>query len=102
MNANEMTFGIEIECFVPSEALLAEGWTVGNLDATIIAEAPRMAPHIARMQANIEHDLGLREGHVSVKATTTEKLGFTGRGEGIAAQAVCLLLPLLPTREQAP
>jgi len=80
----------------------AEGWTVGNLDATIIAEAPRMAPHIARMQANIEHDLGLREGHVSVKATTTEKLGFTGRGEGIAAQAVCLLLPLLPTREQAP
>ena len=77
----------------------AEGWTVGNIDATIIAEAPRMAPHIARMQANIERDLGLREGHVGVKATTTEKLGFTGRGEGIAAQAICLLVPLLPSRE---
>ena len=77
----------------------AEGWQVGNVDATIMAEAPRMAPHIGRMVANIESDLGLREGHVGVKATTTEKLGFTGRGEGIAAQAVCLLFPLLPTRE---
>jgi len=67
------------------------GWTVGNVDATVICEAPRMAPHVARMVANIASDLGIAEGCINVKATTTEKLGFTGRGEGIAAQAVCLL-----------
>ena len=77
----------------------ARGYDVGNVDATIIAEAPRMAPHIGRMVANIEADLGLPEGRVGVKATTTEKLGFTGRGEGIAAQAVCLLFPRPPARE---
>ena len=63
----------------------------GNVDATIIAEAPRMAPHVPAMVANIAADLGVGEGCVNVKATTTEKLGFTGRGEGIAAQAACLL-----------
>jgi 2-C-methyl-D-erythritol 2,4-cyclodiphosphate synthase len=74
--------------------LLREGgWTVGNVDATIIAEAPRMAPHVPAMVANIAADLGIAESCVSVKATTTERLGFTGRGEGIAAQAVCLLCP---------
>ncbi len=62
-----------------------------NVDATIIAQAPRMAPHIPRMIANLATDLGVAEGMVNIKATTTEKLGFTGRGEGIAAQAVCLL-----------
>ena len=73
-------------------ALLRErGHRVGNVDATIIAQAPRMAPHIPKMVANIAADLGIEAGAVSVKATTTEKLGFTGRGEGIAAQAVCLL-----------
>ena len=73
-------------------ALLRErGYAVGNVDATIVAESPRMAPHIPRMVANIAADLGVEEGSVNVKATTTEKLGFTGRGEGIAAQAVCLL-----------
>ena len=73
-------------------ALLRErGYGVANVDATIIAEAPRMAPHIPRMVANIEADLRARPGSVNVKATTTEKLGFAGRGEGIAAQAVCLL-----------
>jgi 2-C-methyl-D-erythritol 2,4-cyclodiphosphate synthase len=72
--------------------LLAERrWQVVNVDATIIAEAPRMAPHIPAMVANIAADLRLDPGCVNVKATTTEKLGFTGRGEGIAAQAVCLL-----------
>ena len=72
--------------------LLADrGLRVVNVDATIIAEAPRMAPHIARMVANIAADLGLEPDSVNVKATTTEKLGFTGRGEGIAAQAVCLI-----------
>ena len=69
----------------------AEGFSVGNVDATIIAEAPRMAPHIGAMVANIASDLGVAASQVNVKATTTEKLGFTGRGEGIAAEAVCLL-----------
>ena len=72
--------------------LLADrGRRVVNVDATIIAEAPRMAPHIPKMVANIAADLGLQPHYVNVKATTTEKLGFTGRGEGIAAQAVCLV-----------
>lgn len=66
-------------------------WRVENIDATIIAEAPRMAPHIAKMVANIAADLGIYPGCVNVKATTTEKLGFAGRGEGIAAQAICML-----------
>ena len=66
-------------------------WRVGNVDATIIAQAPKMAPHIARMTAHIADDLGLAIDRVNVKATTTEKLGFTGRGEGIAAEAVCLI-----------
>ena len=72
--------------------LLADrGRRVVNVDATIIAEAPRMAPHIPRMVANIAQDLGVEPHYVNVKATTTEKLGFAGRGEGIAAQAVCLV-----------
>ena len=70
-----------------------KGFGVVNVDATIIAQAPRMAPHIAKMVANIAADLGVVEGAVNVKATTTEELGFTGRGEGIAAQAVCLIGP---------
>ena len=70
----------------------AKGFTVGNVDATVIAQAPKMAPHIPAMVANIAADLGIDASQVNVKATTTEKLGFTGRGEGIAAEAVCLLL----------
>ena len=74
-------------------ALLVEkGFVVGNIDATIIAEAPRMAPHISAMVANIAADTGANADCVNVKATTTEKLGFTGRGEGIAAEAVCLIV----------
>ena len=65
--------------------------SVSNVDATIIAQAPRMAPHIPKMVANIAADLGLAANRVNVKATTTEELGSTGRGEGIAAQAICLL-----------
>ena len=68
------------------------GYRVGNVDATIIAQAPKMAPHIPQMIANIATDLGIALGSVNVKATTTEHLGYTGRGEGIAAQAVALLV----------
>ncbi len=68
------------------------GFHVGNVDATIIAQAPKMAPHIPQMIANIADDLGVQRHAVNVKATTTEQLGYTGRGEGIAAQAVALLL----------
>jgi 2-C-methyl-D-erythritol 2,4-cyclodiphosphate synthase len=64
---------------------------VVNVDATVIAQAPRMAPHFARMTANIAADLGVAPTAVNLKATTTEGLGFTGRGEGIAAMAVALL-----------
>ncbi len=74
-----------------AEQLQARNWRVGNVDATIIAQAPKMAPHIARMTAHIADDLGIALDRVNVKATTTEKLGFTGRGEGIAAEAVCLI-----------
>ena len=69
----------------------AAGFAVGNVDATIIAQAPKMAPHISTMVSNIAADLGIENSQVNVKATTTEKLGFTGRGEGIAAEAVCVL-----------
>jgi 2-C-methyl-D-erythritol 2,4-cyclodiphosphate synthase len=74
-----------------AEQLQERRWRVGNVDATIIAQAPKMAPHIARMTAHIADDLGMAIDRVNVKATTTEKLGFTGRGEGIAAEAVCLI-----------
>lgn len=67
------------------------GWRIVNVDATVIAQAPKLAPHIARMTANIADDLQVVPECVNVKATTTEKLGFTGREEGIAAQAVVLL-----------
>lgn len=72
--------------------LVERGWRVGNVDATIIAQAPRMAPHVAAMVAHIAADLELAPDAVNVKATTTERLGFTGRGEGIAAQAVATLV----------
>ena len=64
---------------------------VVNVDATIVAEAPRMAPHMARMIGNIAADLGVAPAAINLKATTTEGLGFVGRGEGIAAQAIALI-----------
>lgn len=75
------------------ELVGARGWRVVNCDVTVIAEAPRVGPHRDAMRANIAADLGVDPGAVSVKATTTEGLGFTGRGEGIAAQATVLLEP---------
>lgn len=74
-------------------ALLKEhGYQVGNIDATIIAQRPKMAPHIGKMRSNIAKALGIQENQVNVKATTEEGLGFTGLGEGISSQAICLLL----------
>ncbi len=69
-----------------------QGYRVANVDATIIAQAPKMAPHIFQMVEHIAADLRVERSAVNVKATTTETLGFAGRGEGIAAQAVVLLL----------
>jgi 2-C-methyl-D-erythritol 2,4-cyclodiphosphate synthase len=74
--------------------LAANGWRVVNVDTTVIAQEPRLSPHIAAMVANIATDLGLAAHDVNVKAKTTEKLGFTGRAEGIAAEAVVLIAPL--------
>ena len=72
--------------------LAAAGFAIVNIDSTIIAQAPKMAPHIPGMQANIAADLGLEVAAVNVKAKTTERLGFTGRGEGIAAEAIALVV----------
>lgn len=74
--------------------LTERGYAVGNVDVTIMAQRPKMAPHIPAMRANIAADLGVDVDAVSVKATTTEGLGFTGRGEGIAAQATALVYPM--------
>ena len=77
------------------ESLLDEhGWRVENVDSTVIAQAPKLAPHIPDMVENIAADLGIDADCVNVKATTTEKLGFAGREEGIAAHAVVLLAPI--------
>ena len=71
--------------------LLAHGFTVGNVDCTVLAQRPKLAPHILQMRENIASALEVSVDRVSVKATTEEGLGFTGAGEGIAAHAVCLL-----------
>ena len=74
-----------------SRLVLEAGYRIENIDATIIAQAPKMAPHMPAMVNNIAADLGLSPGQVNIKATTTERLGYVGRGEGIAAEAVVLL-----------
>ena len=75
------------------EGLLREcGWMLGNADITVICERPKIGPHAAAIQAILAEDLRVDADAISIKATTTETLGFTGRGEGIAAQAVCLLV----------
>lgn len=69
----------------------AAGWQVANIDATVICRAPKILPHVPAMVANIAADLGCAPAAINIKGKTTEKLGFTGRGEGIAAQVVALL-----------
>lgn len=76
------------------ELLGAAGWQVGNVDATVIAQQPRLAPHMDAMVLNLSRSMGVPRDKISVKATTEEKLGFTGRLEGIAAHALCLIEPL--------
>lgn len=73
------------------EMLRAAGFRVGNVDATILAQRPKLAPHIPQMRENLARRIGVPVDRVNVKATTEEKLGFTGRGAGMAAHAVCLL-----------
>lgn len=86
--------GVDSRALLRHVAALAAGagWEVCNLDTTVIAQAPKLAPHVAAMTANIAADLGCGAVQVSVKATTTEHLGFAGRGEGIAALATVLLI----------
>lgn len=73
-------------------ALIREqGYEIGNIDATIAAEAPKLNPHIPQMRASMAEVMGVEEGQISIKATTTERLGFTGRQEGMSAYAVALI-----------
>ena len=74
------------------EQLAAAGWSVGNVDLTVIAQTPRLGPHIAGMRAFIAEDLRVSHDRVNIKATTTERLGFVGREEGIASHAVALIV----------
>ncbi len=76
---------------VAVERVQASGYLIGNVDATIIAQAPKMAPHIPTMVANVAADLGVAIGQVNIKAKTNERLGYLGREEGIAAEAIALL-----------
>jgi 2-C-methyl-D-erythritol 2,4-cyclodiphosphate synthase len=75
-----------------AKRVMATGYRIGNVDATIIAQRPKMAPHIAAMCANVAEDLGVTVGQVNIKAKTNEKLGYLGREEGIATEAVALLI----------
>lgn len=77
---------------VAGERVRSTAYEIGNIDATIIAQAPKMAPHLSRMIAHIAEDLGLSEAQINLKAKTNERLGWEGREEGIAAQAIVLLL----------
>ena len=77
-----------------SGLMQTQGYTVGNIDATVVAQAPKLAPHLSVMRDNIANDLQCNIQQVNIKATTTEKLGFAGRQEGIEAHAVIILAPL--------
>ena len=81
-------------CSRVCDLMTQRGYRIGNVDATLIAQAPKMAPHIDKMRANIARVLKTDVENVSVKATTEEKLGFTGEGLGISAHAVCILMEI--------
>ena len=92
---NDPTYkGADSLCLAKAVAKLVthDGWEIGNLDATVIAQAPKLAPHIPQMRQNLADALGISADRVSVKATTEEKLGFTGEKLGIAAHAVCTMV----------
>jgi 2-C-methyl-D-erythritol 2,4-cyclodiphosphate synthase len=91
--SDEQWRGADSRVFLRHAAALMvdQGYRLGNADVTVIAEAPKVGPHAAAMRAHLAADLGCAVDRISIKATTTERLGFTGRGEGIAAQA-CVLL----------
>ena len=76
------------------QLLTEHGYRIGNVDATLIAQRPKIAPHIEQMRENLAHALGIEADQINVKATTEEHLGFTGNGSGMAAHAVALILPL--------
>lgn len=76
------------------KTMVAKGYEIGNVDITLVAEAPKMAPHLPVMIDHLSQDLQCSAGQLNIKATTTEKLGFVGRGEGIACYAVVLLTPI--------
>jgi 2-C-methyl-D-erythritol 2,4-cyclodiphosphate synthase len=80
-----------IELLREARALVGDSWTVANVDAVVICERPRIRDHREEMRQNLARALGVEPARVGVRGTTTERLGFPGRGEGIAAQAVCLL-----------
>lgn len=73
------------------DLLASKNFRIGNIDVTVIAQAPKLAPHIAAMEQNLAATLGMEQSRINIKATTEERLGFTGRGEGISCHAVCLL-----------
>lgn len=74
-----------------NKLLVSDGYEIGNIDCTLIAQKPKMAPHLSAMRENIASVLNIPTENINIKATTEEKLGFTGRGEGISAHAVCIL-----------
>lgn len=77
------------------ELLEQNNYVIENIDATIIAQRPKMLPHIPQMRKNVAKALGIEESQINIKATTEEGLGFTGSGEGISSQAICLLMPVM-------
>ena len=79
-----------------AQRLREAGWQVGNVDATVLAQQPKLAPHIPKVRQNLARHLGILQEQVNVKATTEEGLGFTGAGQGMAAHAVCLLEQAVP------
>lgn len=93
-DTDEKYKGADSRCLLREVVRLikGKGYTVGNVDVTIVAQRPKMLPYIQKMRDNIAADLGIDTDAVNVKATTTEKLGFEGRGEGISATAVALLI----------